>query len=240
MRKLKHKQLVTTVDTTTYELTESVKAKVSVTDGDSASASISFYLKKKPAPLKSELKGYIELVFLKDREAFYRTIKERVTFHDSNESSEKFHKDVAILDYQIGQDKETMQFLEMCKTMALTDDDFAIQYSYDHTWRNVQGERLEQCVSFDYIGGFKQSGGDSDSYRDIYDWEPLKKHLQNHPRVIDFECETIPYYNSEFYGQEGLAFKVIIDPTWEGLDGFGGKEWIHTYDHLGTHQFRKS
>jgi hypothetical protein len=235
MRKLKHEQTVTTVDTTTYELTDSVRARVLVTNGDSKSASISFYLKKKPKPVE---KNWVALAFLKDKDTFHRTIKERVTFHDSNESGEKFHKDVAILDYQIGQNKETMQFLEQCKTRTLTDDDFAIQYSYDHTWRDVQGERLEQCVHFDYIGGFKQSGGDSDSYSYIYDWEPLKKHLQNHPRVIDFKCEKIPYYNSEFYGQEGLAFKVIIDPKWEGLDG--SKGWIHEYDHLGTHQFRKS
>jgi hypothetical protein len=235
MKKLKHKQTVTTVDTTTYQLTESVRAKVSVTNGDSESASISFYLVKKP----KQLKDWVDLVFLKDKDAFHRIIKERVTFHDTNVLSEKFHKDVAVLDYEIGQNKETLQFLEQCKTSSLTDDDFAIRYSYDHTWRNVQGERLEQCVSFDYIGGFKQSGGDSDSYRDIYDWEPLKKHLQNHPRVVDFECETIPYYNSEFYGQEGLSFKVIIDPTWKGLDD-SGREWIHQYDHLGTHQFIKS
>jgi hypothetical protein len=237
MKKLKHKQTVTTVGNTTYQLTKSVRARVLITNGDWDSATISFYLKKKPEPLKSE-QGYIELVYLKDKDAFHRTIRERVTFHDSNGLGEKFHKDVAILDYQIGQNKETAQFIEQCRTSPLTDDDFAIQYSYDHTWRDVRGERLEQCVHFDYIGGFIQSGGDSDSYSYIYDWEPLKKHLQNHPRVIDFKCEKIPYYNSKFYGQEGLAFKVIIDPTWAGLDG--SNRWIHVCDHLGTHQFRKS
>jgi hypothetical protein len=231
MKKLKHTQTVTTVDTTTYQLTKSVQARVSVTNGNFDSATISFYLKKKP----KQLNDRVDIVFLKNKEAFHRIIKERVTFHDINGLDDKLYEDVLSLDYQISQKKETMQFLEQCETSQLSDDDFVIEYSYDHTWRNVQGERLEQCVAFDYCGGFKQSG----RYSDEYDWEPLKKHLQNHPRVINFKCEKIPYYNSEFPGQEGLSFKVIIDPTWEGIDG-GFNNWIHKYDHLGTHQFKKS
>lgn len=234
MRKLKHKQTVTTVDNTTYQLTDSVRARVLVTNGAVDSATMSLYLPNKPKQLEG---NWLELVYLKDKKAFHRKIKEQVTFHERPIHNSL--KDVSVLDYRIGEKKGTMKFLDFCKNNSLSDDDFVICYDYDHTWRDIQGNRLEQCVTFDYIGGFKQSGGDSDSYRDIYDWEPLKRHLQNHPRVIGFKCEKIPYYNSEFYGQEGLAFKVIIDPTWKGLDD-SGKEWIHQHDHLGTHQFKKN
>ncbi len=244
MRKLRHKRTVTVTDATTYQLTSSVRARVTTTNEDPDSATISFYLKKKPELLKSESAGYIELGYIKNKEEFHRTIKERVTFHDSKQLVEKFHNDVICFDDQINSNKEVDQLITQWAKNPPTDDDFAICYRYDHTWRNVQGERLEQCVSFDYINGFKQSGQRHThpnielSYLDEYEWEPLKQYLMNHPRIVNFKCEKIPYYNSEFNGQEGLSFKVVIDPKWEGLDSLFGR-WIHTHDHLGTHRFKK-
>jgi hypothetical protein len=65
----------------------------------------------------------------------------------------------------------------------------------NHSFVDIKGGHIPSCIYIDYINGPKQKD---------WDWENLKKHLQNHEYVVEYECMKIPYYNADILGEEGI------------------------------------
>ena len=115
-----------------------------------------------------------------------------------------------------------------------------------HNVKDINGKYLDSILKSDYIGGFKQPSEDGESCGHKWDWEKLKEHLKNHPNVKKFEIEKIPYYNCDFYDQEGLCLDILIPEEWRDYGDLGWDlkgviiSWRDDWkDPLGIKQFIK-
>lgn len=191
MKLIKSDKKVVTYLTEIYELVKGINLEVYLTDGEIKNQTISY---------KGKIKEVHEYSYVKDIEDFKNQCRTH-HFYDTDDGNYWFRE------YLV--DDLNKEFAEN----GFNVDNLILVKYHDHTILDAKGVPLDILVHSDYIGGFKQADHDSD-YETIWDWEALKEHLSKHPDVINYKCEEIPYYNSSFYGQEGLDFDYVFKSEW--------------------------
>lgn len=193
MKLKKTKEVKTVYRTETYELTKGVNLIVEYKDGVVTSQRIPHRVK-----VDNTLKYYdyvADIVDFKNKARQHR-------FYDLNKGGNYWFGEYLITDY-LG---------EFQKSGFKPENLIIVKY-YNHTILDSKGIPLDIMCHSEYIGGFRQKNPESD-YDTDWDWEALKKHLSRHSDIYNFEVEEIPYYNSDFYGQEGLKFDYVFKSEW--------------------------
>lgn len=147
---------------------------------------------------------HLRPALLLEKEKFYEKTKEE-PFYATDKDGDYWWTEYVLRDPSIIQWKHSKV------------EDYILISTYDHTFRDFNGEIVPCVRRFSYMDGFKEADADY-----CVNWDIVKLHnaLKNCPHVLSCNLTTIPYYNARYSGQKQVEFSVYVPKETPGAHEF--------------------